>query len=79
MSYHLIVCGTKYSILSNTLFNLVSTLKTDNVSVEFVDIEENIDIVYKYTIRSSPILLVFKDGVLWKNMQLPINKENILA
>lgn len=79
MTYNLIVCGLPGSILTKTLLNVVKSLESDNVTVEYVDIESNLDYVYKYTIRNSPTLLVFKNGELWKQMNLPINKENILV
>lgn len=79
MNYKLIVCGNPNTILSRTLFNVVKTLETSDIEVSFVDIEEEKDYVYKYSIRNSPTLLVFKDGQLWKKMNLPIAKENILV
>lgn len=78
MKYHLIVCGTPHSLLAKSLLTLVKTLESDNITVEYVDIETNLDYIYKYSIRNSPTLLVFKDGELWKQMNLPIIKENIL-
>lgn len=79
MIYNLVVCGSPGSILTKTLLNVVKTLESNNVKVSFINIEEELDYVYEYSIRNSPTLLVFRDGDLWKKMNLPIVKENILA